>query len=480
MPSANSINGHTNGTVANGDTGVPATKLLSQFVANASTKQLTKDIREKVKEVVIDYIGVVVGALDNADSTEPIYKAIVTLQGEGNSGNCTVLGKGAPHMLPQYAGLLNSAFGHSMDFDDTHADGTLHAGVTAISASTTQAEVLGKNTDSDEFMLAVSVGYEVTCRIGRELGFFSYDRGFHNTSIAGIFGAIASIAVLKHLSADTIEMAFGLAGSKAAGSMQYLDNGSWNKRLHPGFAVHDAFVCVGLAEAGVIGATRIIEGKMGFLQAYSPNPNPDLHRLTEFVGTEWMWLRSSLKPYPACRMTHGFIEMSGDINGAHDGKISAADVELITLTMSPSCFKLIGDPSPNKRHPMNVIDGQFSAYFQTANALVYGSATGLQAYNRLDDKEINALCDKITVKINSQMKGFSARMNIEWANGTVENNEQEYPLGESQHPFTRDKVDEKFLSLAVPVYGKAKAQEIIKMIDHMEQHSVEELLSLLR
>ena len=475
MAGENVVNGHTNG-----DHSTAVTKLLADFVASAKTKQLTTAIREKVKEVVIDYIGVVVGALDNADSSEPIYKAIIALQGEGNVGKCTVLGKGKPHMLPQYAGLLNSAFGHSMDFDNTHAEGTLHAGVTAISAAMTQAEILGEKASSDEFMLAISVGYETTCRIGRELGFFSYDRGFHNTGIAGIFGAVAAIAVLKHLPAETIAMAFGLAGSKAAGSMQYLDNGSWNKRLHPGFAVHDAFMCVQLAEAGVIGATRIIEGKMGFLQAYSPNPNMDFGRLVKDLGTDWIWLSSSLKPYPACRMTHCFIEISGDIHEKHNGKVSASAIKSITLRMPPPCFKLIGDPTSNKIHPVNVIDGQFSAYFQVANALTYGSATGLKAYTRLTDKDIHAICDLITVHADPDMTEFACDMQIEWKNGRTEHWKQQHPLGEVQHPFTRDKVDEKFLSLAVPVYGEKKSREVITTIDSIENHKLAELITLLQ
>ncbi len=477
MATTKGANGHTNGHKIED---VPATALLAAFVANATPKQLTPPIREKIKEVVLDYIGVVVGALENAESTEPIYRAIVALQGQGNSGNCTVLAKGAPHMLPQYAGLLNSAFGHSMDFDDTHVEGPLHPGITAISAAMTQAEVLGKDASSDDFMLAVSIGYEITCRVGRELDYSTYDRGFHITSIAGIFGAVAAIAVLKRLDARTIEMAWGLAGSKAAGSMQYLDNGSWNKRLHPGFAVHDAFMCVGLAEAGVIGATRIFEGKMGFLQAYSPNPNKDMDRLTLRLGTDWLWLTSSLKPYPACRMTHSFIELAGNLSNDRKGKVTASDIDSITLTMSPSNFKLVGDPTPNKIHPTNVIDAQFSAYFQVTNALLYGSATGLQAYNRLGDPQIQAICDKVKVQVDDSMKGFSADIDIRWQDGTSERTTQQFPLGEVQHPFTRDRVDEKFMSLAVPVYGESKAQSIIKMVDHIEDHNIEDLLVLLR
>jgi 2-methylcitrate dehydratase PrpD len=482
-------NGHTNGGT-NGDTNggtnghaaqPPVTKLLASFVADAQTSQLTEELREKVKEVLIDFVGVVVGALNNADSTDPIYKAIVALQGPGNNGSCTVLAKGKPHMMPQYASLLNSAFGHSMDFDDTYAPGTLHAGVTAVSAALTQAELLGDSSDSERFMLAVAVGYEVTCRIGRELGYEAYSRGMHNTSTAGIFGAVSAIAFLKGLKAETIEMAFGLAGSKAAGSMQYLDNGSWNKRLHPGFAVHDAFMCVSLAEAGVIGATKIIEGKMGFLHAYSPNPHKDLHRLIAGLGTDWEWLKSSLKPYPACRMTHALIEISGNLHNSHNnGQVSPSDVDRILLTISSANFSLVGDPTPNKIHPENVIDAQFSAYYQVANALLYGSATGMQAYHKLADSNIHGLCDKITVQTDDSMKQFGAKLEITWSDGQSETVEQAFPLGEEQHPFTRDRVDEKFLSLAGPVYGKGKATEIIKLVDDMERHSVEDLLEMLR
>jgi 2-methylcitrate dehydratase PrpD len=474
-------NGHSN-CGANGNTAQPpVTKLLASFVADARPSQLTTDLREKVKEVLIDFVGVVVGALNNADSTEPIYRAILALQGSGNTGSCTVLAKGKPHMLPQYASLLNSAFGHSMDFDDTYAPGTVHAGVTAVSAALTQADLLGHTSDSEHFLLAVAIGYEVTCRIARELGYEAYSQGMHNTSTAGIFGAVSAIAFLKGLPAETIEMAYGLAGSKAAGSMQYLDNGSWNKRLHPGFAVHDAFMSVSLAEAGVIGATRIIEGKMGFLHAYSPNPNKDLHRLVAGLGTEWEWLKSSLKPYPACRMTHALIEISGNIHTAHNGgPVSPSDVDKILLTISSANFSLVGDPTPNKIHPENVIDAQFSAYYQVANALLYGSATGMQAYHKLADADIHTLCDKITVQTDDSMKQFGAKLEITRSDGQTKTVEQAFPLGEKQHPFTRDRVDEKFLSLAEPVYGKAKAADIIKLIDSIEQHSVEDLLEMLR
>lgn len=340
----------------------------------------------------------------------------------------------------------------------------------------TQAELLGSS--SDDFMLAVSVGYEVTCRLSRELGTWAYDRGFHNTGTAGIFGAVAAISVLKKSPAETVEMAFGIAGSKAAGSLQFLENGSWNKRLNPGFAVHDAFVCTGLAEAGVIGATKIFEGKMGFLKGYSSKPQKDLEGMVAGLGSEWVWMSSSLKPYPACRWTHGFIEMAGDIHNTRE--VNADDVRSMTLTMSPRSFEIVGEPTPNKLRASNNIDAQFSAYFQAANALLYGSTSGIQAYQKLKDPAILSLCEKTTVETDSSLRGFASSLRVDWTDGHIDKTRMDYPLGENQRPFTRDKVDEKFLSLAGSVYGQKQALAIIETVDDIESRGIPELIQLIR
>lgn len=462
-----------NGAKSNGlSQEIPVTKLLSNFVATASPAMLNDALRAKVKEVVIDFIGVTAGAAKDAESTESIVKGVRALGGDRGSNTVFLHGK---NFLPQYAALLNAAFGHSFDFDDTYAPGTLHAGVTAISTALAQAELLGTDLSSEEFMIAVSVGYEVTCRLGRELGYEAYSQGMHNTGTAGIFGAVAAISVLKQLPADIVEMAFGLAGSKAAGSMQYLENGSWNKRLHPGFAAHDAFVCVALAEAGVIGATKIIEGKLGFLHAYSPRQNKEMMLLIENLGTEWTWLASSLKPYPACRMTHGFIEMAGKM-----GDLKRDGVDHITLTLNPQNYILVGDTIPNKLHPKNSIDAQFSAYYQVANAWLYGSSTGWKAYEKLNDAPLHELCDRISVEQDASCRNFECRIKVRWKDGKELEEVLLEPLGEVSHPFTRDKVDEKFHSLADPVYGEKGAKKIIDLVDDIEKHSVVELLRLLQ
>lgn len=244
-------------------------------------------------------------------------------------------------------------------------------------------------------------------------------------------------------------------------------------------------MCIALAEAGVIGATRSIEGKNGFLKAYSPNEKKGLRRLVEGLGHEWAWLSNALKPYPACRMTHAIIELAGDVHTAfaeQNGRaFTADDIQEITLWIPASNFILVGDPTPNKIHPINTIDGQFSLHFQAANALLFGSNTGLRAYHRLTDASIHSLCDKITVIPDANAtRGFPGRMRLLWKNGVKKEKYREFALGEVQHPYTRDRVEEKFFSLISPFYGDAKSRQILRTIDNLENETIERLLELLR
>ncbi|EHY58274.1 hypothetical protein HRR83_004867 [Exophiala dermatitidis] len=457
---------------------IPVTGIFSNFVSNVQPESLTSQVRERLKEYILDYIGVTLAAAQSSDSTEPIIKAVKTLGGQ--TGTCTVVGKGKG-WTAAYAGLLNATLGHSLDFDDTYAPGTLHAGVTAIGAGLSQAELLGESVSIDQFLLAVAVGYEITCRLGRELGNEAYARGFHNTSTAGIFGAVATISVLKRLSVEVVANAFGLAGSKAAGSMQYLENGSWNKRLHPGFAVHDAFQCVALAEAGVIGAAKILEGtRFGFLHAYSPKENKDINYLVSDLGKRWEFLETSLKPFPACRMTHGFIEYAAKL-GRDKGYSRASDVKGITLSLSPNNLLVVGARTPNKVHPENMVDAQFSAYFTTANSFLYGSDNVVKCYEkeRLHDPEVRALADKIVCVADTEIKQFGSKIKVEYKDGKVEEVNIPFPLGEAQHPFTRDQVEKKFYSLVDPVLGRQRGDKIRETVENIEKASVTELLGLL-
>ena len=468
---SNTANGMKDQSTSDQDSqDIPVTKLFAQFVSLTSYQSLSSTVKSKLKELLLDYIGVASGAAVQSESSKSILTAIKSLAADGSS---TVICKGRS-FTPPYAALLNGTFGHSFDFDDTHLTAVLHPGVSVIPAALAEAET--RQAPGEELLTALAVGYEVTCRLGLALSDKAYARGFHNTSTAGIFGAVAAIAKLRNLSAEIVEMAFGMAGSKAAGSMQYLENGSWNKRLHPGFAAHDAFLCVALAEAGVLGATKILEGKFGFFEAYTTNGNIGYAALTRDFASDWVFTSTALKPFPGCRMTHTAIEVAGNIRGQH---ASAQEIETVTVAIKPTMWSVVGVPLPNKIHPQNEVDAQFSIYYQTAVALLDGSNTGWEVYSRLQDQDVCDLLGKITVVKEDSFKGMETRLTVRWKDGTEKTDMLVAPLGEDENPFSREKVVAKYMSLAGPVYGEKKAKLIMAIVDDVEDCRVEELMALL-
>lgn len=451
---------------------VPVTKYFSSFIADLEFTDLPDTQVQRLKAFILDYIGVAVYGSANTESSSHFVKAIESL-GIIALKPSTVIAKGAK-FAPQYAALLNGAFAHSLDYDDTYAPGIIHPGVSVISAALSVSD----NISNLDLLTGIAAGYEVACRIGRALGAESYKQGFHITGTAGIFGAVSAICKLKHLDARTIEMAFGLAGSKAAGSMQFLATGAWNKRLHPGFAAHDAVICVALAEAGVLAAEQAIEGAFGLLQAYTPSERtPEkLLKLTDGLGNEWESAGTAIKPFPACRMTHSAIVLGDSLRK----KAGTRTVQKMEVSLAPHCVLIVGQKVDNKIHAKNIVEGQFSIYFQLAVAWLYGSGLGWAAYDHLWDEGLNELTERITVIGDENYKKLETNITVYFEDGTKLMEELLEPLGEPPNPLTWDTLQEKFESLVGPVYGVEKSRQIANIIKTIDTAgNINRLMALL-
>jgi 2-methylcitrate dehydratase PrpD len=300
-----------------------------------------------------------------------------------------------------------------------------------------------------DVLTAIVAGYEVCCRLGNAVDPTShYARGFHPTATAGTFGAAAAAGKLFELTTEQLISAFGVSGSQAAGSLQFLVNGAWNKRFQVGAAAMNGVVAASLARENFRGSTEAIEGKHGLLVGYTDAPHPD--KAVAGLGAIYETMKIGVKPYPSCRYTHAAIDALIAMRREHNlvpDQVKRVEVGLhrngITLTAN----------SLDKRRPKNIVDGQFSMYFTGALALDQGSF-GWDDYKRLGDKRIEALCDRIDVVQDARLEGkshpFGARITVETEDGVHERIIPD-PSGEpSSFPDTQ-MMRQKFLTLARPV-----------------------------
>ncbi|OQU99154.1 hypothetical protein CLAIMM_04828 [Cladophialophora immunda] len=434
---------------------VPAsiTRKLAEFVHQTTWDDI-QPIRNVLECGLLDYIGLASYAVDHVASSPVFIEAVNNLSATGPG---SVLGLSRRYQA-QYSALLNGTLVHSMDWDDTNSVASLHPGASAISAALAQAELEmsaaapggGRKVTGREFLTAVAVGYEVTCRLGRSISDVLHRVGFHPTCVAGVFGAAATAGKLAGFDAGQIEHLFGVVGSMASGSLQCFENGGWNKRFHPGIAAHNALLGVQFVKAGMVGAARAIDGKRGLLYAYARLPEPDLHI-----------------PYPSCRLTHGPIEAAYELRKHFLPDLDSAlslDDTTIEVTVGSKAFQGVGSTAPNKIRPTNIVEGQFSLYFQFAVAWLHGRNTW-DSYRLLQDEKVLALCRRITVRVDDDLRDGSLVTVARIGDRAVK---IEHPLGEPGNPIGLPEVEAKFLPMAEKVYGVQGARDILTLFHDLE------------
>ena len=416
---------------------------LASFCAGLRWDALPPAARERTKELVLDLIGVALRG-SAAESSRAVQGYVATQP----IGAATVLGTGS-RTGAAWAALANGTGAHSTELDDVTRESSLHPGVAVIPAALAVAEE--RAAPPPAFLEAVVAGYETTMRVGNALGPASaYRRGFHPTGVAGVFGAAVAAGRLHGLAAEGLARAIGIAGTMASGSIEYLADGSWTKRLNPGWAAHAGIVAAGLAASGFTGPVTALDGRFGLLTGYTDEPLPEL--LTADLGRPLQVMRVTIKPYACCRYTHPLID--GVLALRQEHGIAPEDVLHIRLGVLSSGALLIAEPIERKREPLNVVDAQFSAPFGAAVALVFGKA-GLAEHSvaALADPRVRALMSRTDCVRDPALDAtYPARwegsVEIGLRDGRSVRKHIEFALGEPENPVSRDALVERFVELA--------------------------------
>jgi len=426
------------------------TDTLADFAARLSYDALPPEVAERAKLLILDTVGIIVRARHDADSTAPMLKAAGRM---GLRGSCTVFGD-AEGYVPPTAALLNGALAHSLDFDDTHAAGSIHSSAPILPAAFAAAEMVGAS--GRDLIAGLVAGYEVQIRLSLALGPDDhYARGFHPTATCGVFGSAAAAGKVLGLSADDLASAFGIALSQAAGSMQFLENGAWTKRSHVGQAAQNGLMAAVMSAEGFCGSAEAFEGKFGFFNAYAPAADPA--KAVAGLGEQWETMRLAVKPYPCCRYAHAAMDAIAALRAAH--AIAPDEVEHIQIGIPRPGMRIIGEPLAAKQAPTNIVDGQFSMPFCAAVVLREGKLEWDDYPRHLADAHTLALCKRVDCVLDADAQAalpanMAGKAAITTRRGTFEKF-VEVPRGEPDNFLSEEEFRSKFRALAAPYLGEA-------------------------
>ncbi|MCE2512989.1 MAG: MmgE/PrpD family protein [Acidimicrobiia bacterium] len=428
------------------------TRELADAVHGIGFDSLDRTEIEAVRRLLLDHLGVA-AAGSMTDSAAAFRRAIGRFAHD-ESAALPVIGAGVVAAAVP-ASMANAVAGHSIEYDDVHNSSSSHPGVVVYPAAMAATALAGG--DERDLVRAVVIGFEVMCRAGRAADPAAhYARHFHPTGTIGTLGAAAAAAAALGLDADGLNSAVGISVSMASGSMEFLADGAWNKRLHPALAARNGVEAGLLAADGYMGNVDGICGDRGFLAAHSEAPSPD--RLLEGWGERPLEVvDTSIKRHTCCRYNQGAIDALLTIRGTHG--VGADDVESVVIGIPSVAVDIVAEPAATKRRPVSVVDAQFSLAFGAAAALVWGRA-GLAEYDetRLDDPAALTLMDRVGYEVDPEIdRDFPEKWRA-WARVTTRSGDTHYewvddPKGDPGNPFTDAECREKFDDLASAVYS---------------------------
>lgn len=447
---------------------------ISEIGVKLKYEDISPEVIENSKKFILDLLGCIIGA-KQVQSSVTMVDTVLELGGNPDS---TVIGYGFK-TSPAMAALANGTMGHAFDMDDDHREGTQHSSVVvfpAVLATAEKFKLTGK-----ALLTSFVFGSEVTIRLGEAFLGQTYYQGFHPTGTCGVFGAAAGVAKLLELDRVRMMYALGMAGSQAAGLLEWKAQGTWTKRLQAGHPAMCGVLSGLLAQKGYTAPATILEGEDGFIRAYSYKDTWDLNKITDRLGEKWEMSDTSIKVHACCRFSAPLADCALDL---HKQGVDPNMVEEILAKVNKYSIKVLCIPEERKYKPQTVVDAQFSLPYAIAVGICKGRET-IAEYTEeaIKDPYVLDLASKVKWVLDPEAeavypKYYPCTIIVKTKDGRQYVSHVDYPKGDPENPVSFSETIEKFRFMAGHTIDKNKMDRIVDMVSRMEKlEYVDELIS---
>lgn len=447
--------------------GLKETAEIISFVRNIQYDDLPGEVVVKAKQCLTDTIGCAFVGLKTTNHARIVTEMVKEL---GGKPEATIWGEGFKTSTIN-AAMANGTSCHGLDLDDAHRVAFLHVGVGTIPAIIAEAE--RSNASGRDVITATVAAFEVAIRIALAVNPALRLRGFHTTGTVGTFGAAMGVGKIIGLNEEQLINALGLAGTQAAGLWQFNDDGDMSKRFHPGKAASNGILASRLAQKGMTGPFRVLEGRFGFPATFAGEYQPDVIR--EGLGERYHIMGVGFKIHAACRFTNTPIDAALILT--HRYGIKPEDVAHGKIR---SC-KIAADQL-KKKDIQTLLDAQISGPFCVALAIAHKKAGHQEFLRGIKEEVVLELTKKIDM-VEEPRFGLMERtaiVEITTKDGMTYSQQVDLAKGEPEVPLTKDEMDSKYIELAARILDSDKIEDSLQMLNELENvNDVSELIKCL-
>lgn len=448
---------------------------IGEHAAAFSIRDIPEEVRTRGMHLMLDAVGIAF-ASTTYDFSRVTLNALRELS--AGAADVPVIGMGVG-LSARDAAVMNALLMHGLDYDDTHPRGVVHPSTSVLPTVLSQGSMLRSSGAS--MLAAYVLGVEVITRLASAAGGAFHQVGFHPTGLIGAFGCAVAAGHLQGLDAGQQTHAQGIVLSMASGSLEFLQDGAWTKRIHPGWAAQAGITAATLARHGFVGPREAYEGRFGLYKSHLGQdfPADQLVQEVASLGETWELLNVAVKPIPACHFTHACIDAAAALSRQVDVKA----LRRIVAKVPAGVMKTVCEPVEAKKAPDNGYEAQFSIPYAVARALRFGGfdlkALDREAYT---DAETVALARKVECVADPDAdfpRYFSGEVELELADGSRLSHRESVNRGAGTRPIGNADILVKYRENTAGILEPARADQIIEALLNIESHDATELLTLL-
>ena len=443
---------------------VSAARRLARFVLALELKDLPTPVVDRARLLTLDTLGCCLASV-RYDFGRAVRATAERLGGRPES---LVVG-GSVRVAAANAVLANATLAHGLDFDDTREDAIVHTGSVAVPTSLAVGEATG--ADGRAVLAAIVAAVEVMCKVGLAVPGKFHARHYHPTALTGTFAAAAAAGKLYGLSEDELVRAFGICGSQAAGIIEYLADGSWTKRLHPGWNAHAGVTAALLAQSGFTGPETVLEGEHGFYRAFAGGVEPArLDALLASLGRVWELEQLTFKPYPCGSIAQPYMDCALRLRESR--AVRADDIVEIRCRTAAGPVPRLWEPLASKHAPQNGYAAKFSLPYLLAVILTRGRASLAEFEDDVvRDPQILSVASRVGYELDATIdypRQFVGHLRARLKDGRVVEEWQDHPRGGPDSPMSREEIESKFRGNASLVMSEDRVSQVIRNVMRLD------------
>ena len=427
---------------------------LSAYMSEARNRALPTQVLEHTKWHVLDTVAAMVSGSELA----PGRAATAFARAYGGKEVATVVGD-TILCGPIEAALANGVLAHADETDDSWPGGW-HPGCNVVPAALAAAEQFG--VSGARFLRAVALGYDVGARMLVTIrpGLTSTHKATH--AVAGVFGAAAAAGCAAGLSPAQMRWMLDYTAQQCSGI------GSWYRdtdHIEKGFVfggmpARSGVTSALLVHAGWNGVDDVMSGRDNFLQANTPDPNPEL--LIDKLGERYEVVGTTIKRWTVGTPIQAPLDAMEALLKRRP--IDPNHVERILVRSAPGSVVDNSDPP------------DINIQFAMAVMLIDKTVTFRSIHDkaRMQDPAIRRLRDKVRLEApgGGEGRGVGTRLpllELTLADGTTVGQDTGPVLGTAANPMTREQLIAKCRDLMTPVLAAGPSLLLIERVLTLDQ-----------